>query len=165
MADNERTQELAERFCYHINEYSSAPFHIYPRDDQHDALISSWIEQAETDEDTVILYIKYLDRTDGATSAENYAAEITFTETLPDEFTVSVRVIWNGEAAKADFAFEYNDVSYISDFESEEDKASRCCMPNDVYCSNVLADEKNDAINSLMETIRICLFNMSEEDD
>ena len=76
-----------------------------------------------------------------------------------------VRVIWNGEAAKADFAFVYNDVSYISDFESEEDKASRCCMPDDVYCSNVLADEKNDAITSLMETIRICLFNMSEEED
>ncbi|OPZ22092.1 MAG: hypothetical protein BWZ04_00400 [Firmicutes bacterium ADurb.BinA205] len=165
MEYNERTYELAERFCEKINEYISTPFHIYPQDDNNAALIRSWVDQAETDEDTALLYLKYHDTSSGGSDVENYAAEVRFTETLPDEYTVSVRVLWHGEAAKADLSFSHGDVSYISDFESEEDKASRCCMPNDVYCSNNLADEQNDAINSLMETIRICLEKIIADEE
>ena len=50
-------------------------------------------------------------------------------------------------------------------FESEEDRESRCCLPNDVYCSEELSEHQRGAVVSLMETIRLCLCHAAEEDE
>ena len=73
-------------------------------------------------------------------------------------------VIENNDAAKAAFQIKDGEICYISDFESEEDRESRCCLPNDVYFSEDMSEYQRGAVESLMETIRLCLCHAAGEE-
>ncbi len=140
----------------------------------------AWIEQVELDDDTLILYLKYwtifiheeIKKEDAIagrqrknkTSGEDFAAEIQFIETSEHETTVPVIIHWNGGTAKAAFSIEDGEVGYISDYMSEEETPDICCKENPyVYCSPEISDEMVSAINSLMETVRVCLEHVVED--
>lgn len=148
-------------FCEEMEEYMDTPFHIYPQEDYQQPRIKSWVEQTESDDDFVVLYLNYHEKK----QTLGYAAEVHFVEHNSDEYTVSVRVLWNGEAAKSAFKIGDGEVSYISDYDSDEDRENRCCMVNDIYCSETLSNEQKNAVGDLMETIRICLCHVMGDDE
>lgn len=154
-------ETLIEQFCEEMNEYIATPFHIYPDGEFQQPRIKSWVEQTEIDDDFVVLHLNYYEKK----QTLGYAAEVHFVEENSDEYTVSVRVLWNGEAAKSAFKIEDGEVSYISDYDSDEDRENRCCMVNDIYCSETLSNEQKNAVGDLMETIRICLCHVMGEDE
>lgn len=152
---------LLEQFCVQMCEFTDTPFHIYPQEDYQQPRIKSWVEQIEIDEDFALIHLNYSEKN---LHIEGYAAEVHIVEDNSDEYTVSVRVLWNGEAAKSAFKIADGEVDYISDFESEEDRKSRCCMPNDVYSESLSTEQKN-AVDDLMETIQRCLSHALSEDE
>ena len=158
-------------FCEEMEEYIDTPFYIYPQDSYHETEVKSWVELMTLSADHVDIFLNQQDIADSKDPEDDnevtdtYRAEVTFTEIYPWEYTVSVQILWNGDAAKAAFQTKDGEVSYISDFESEEDKCSRCCLPNDVYCSEDLNEHQRGAVESLMETIRNCLYHVMDEDE
>ena len=159
-------------FCEEMQEYTVTPFYIYPQEFNHETEVKSWVElmirSAETQIDVFLSYWdadESEDPEDDYEVTDTYVAEVAFEEIYPWEYAVSVLVSWNGNAAKAAFQIKDGEVNYISDFESEEDRESRCCLPNDVYCSEELSDHQRGAVESLVETIRLCLCHAAEEDE
>ena len=158
-------------FCEEMEEYMDTPFHIYPRETYQKTEVKSWVELMTLGTTQIDIFLNYWDADesedpeDDYEVTDTYMAEITFTEIYPWEYTVSVHVSWNGDAAKAAFQIKDGEVTYISDFESGEDRESRCCLPNDVYCSEELSEHQRGAVVSLMETIRLCLCHAAEKDE
>ena len=163
--------DIMDLFCTQMAEFQTTPFYIFPQEEYREMKVKSWIEMMIADTKKIEMSMDYWDADesedpeDDYEVTDTYMAEITFTEIYPWEYTVSVHVSWNGDAAKAAFQIKDGEVTYISDFESEEDRESRCCLPNDVYCSEKLSDHQRGAVVSLMETIRLCLCHAAEEDD
>ena len=157
-------------FCEEMEEYMDTPFHIYPRETYQKTEVKSWVELMTLGTTQIDIFLNYWDADesedpeDDYEVTDTYMAEITFTEIYPWEYTVSVHVSWNGDAAKAAFQIKDGEVTYISDFESEEDRESRCCLPNDVYCSEELSERQKGAVESLMETVRLCLCHAVREE-
>lgn len=155
-------------------------FYSDPQQHFGETKTKAWIEQVELDDDTIILYLKYwtifiheeIQNEDGIagrrrknkTSGEDFAAEIQFIETSEHETTVPVIIHWNGGTAKAAFSIEDGEIGYISDYMSEEETPDVYCKENPyVYCSPEISDEMVSAINSLMETVRVCLEHVVED--
>jgi hypothetical protein len=161
---------LMTTFCEEMGEYMDTPFHIYPQETYQKTEVKSWVELMTRDATQIDIFLSYWDADesedpeDDYEVTDTYVAEVAFTEIYPWEYTVSVHVSWNGDAAKAEFKIKDGEVTYISDFESEEDRESRCCMPNDVYCSEEINEHQRGAVESLMETIRICLCHAVGEE-
>ena len=162
-------------FCEEMEEYMDTPFHVYPQETYQKTEVKSWVELMTLGTTQIDIFLNYWDADesedpeDDYEVTDTYVAEVAFKEIYPWEYTVSVLVSWNGNAAKAAFQIKDGEVNYISDFESEEDRESRCCLPNDVYCSEELSEELSEhqrgAVVSLMETIRLCLCHAAEEDE
>ncbi len=155
-------------FCEEMEEYQDTPFYVYPEETSKKAKAKSWVELMTLGSTQIEVFLNYWNSKEsknGHEVTDTYRAEVMFTEIYPWEYTVSVHVLWNGDAAKAAFAIKDGEISYISDFESEEDRESRCCLPNDVYCSEELSEHQRGAVESLMETIRLCLCHAAEEDE
>ena len=158
-------------FCEEIEEYMDTPFYIYPQESNYETEVKSWVEMMTLGTTQIDIFLNYWDADESEAPEDDYEitdtyrTEVMFTEIYPWEYTVSVHVLWNGDAAKAAFVIKDGEISYISDFESEEDRESRCCLPNAVYCSEELSDHQRGAVVSLMETIRLCLCHAAEEDE
>lgn len=158
-------------FCEEMQEYTGTPFYIYPQESYQETEVKSWVELMIRSEDNIDIFLSYWDADesedpeDDYEVTDTYVVEVAFKEIYPWEYTVSVLVSWNGNAAKAAFQIKDGEVTYISGFESEEDRESRCCLPNDVYCSEELSEHQRGAVVSLMETIRLCLCHAAEEDE
>ena len=157
-------------FCEEMQEYTDTPFYIYPQESYDETEVKSWVELMTLGTKQIDIFLNYWDADesedpeDDYEVTDTYRAEVTFTEIYPWEYTVSVQILWNGDAAKAAFQIKDGEVTYISDFESEEDRESRCCLPNDVYCSEELSEHQKGAVESLMESIRLCLCHVVGEE-
>ena len=162
--------DLMDSFCSQMAEFQTTPFYIFPQEDYLERKAKSWIEMMIAGTQTIELYMDYWDADESENPEEDYEitdtfrAEVTFTEIYPWEYTVSVLVSWNVDAAKAAFQIKDGEICYISDFESEEDRESRCCLPNDVYFSEDMSEYQRGAVESLMETIRLCLCHAAGEE-
>jgi hypothetical protein len=101
-------------------------FHIYPQESYRETEVKSWVELMTLSAAQIEIFLNYQDiadskdREDDYEVTDTYRAEVTFTEIYPWEYTVSVQILWNGDAAKAAFQIKDGKVSYISDFESLE---------------------------------------------
>lgn len=143
-------------FCEEMEEYMNTPFHIYPQESYQETEVKSWVELMTRSEDNIDIFLSYWDADESEDPEDDYevtdtnVAEVAFKEIYPWEYTVSVLVSWNGNAAKASFQIKDGEVTYISDFESKEDRENRCCQPNDVYCSEELSEHQKGAVESLM---------------
>ena len=91
-------------FCEEMEEYMDTPFHIYPRETYQKTEVKSWVELMTLGTTQIDIFLNYWDADESEAPEDDYEitdtyrAEVMFTEIYPWEYTVSVHVLWNGDA-------------------------------------------------------------------